>query len=299
MTQDINILNDAVRNLDTRFAVITSSVKLPGKVKKTFGRHNDGTARRLNLHTATSGILDKKALENIEQALINATNYYRRATLDHQTQAHILDEAQECWWRTQSATLALLKQACQRLDNAEQELENQEHRIEQLEELITTDELTGLRNRRGFYEAFLADLDRANRSKTGGMLILIDLDEFKSINDKYGHMAGDACLRLIAKTLTNAIRPSDLAGRLGGDEFVVLLRDTEEYAALNRAFEIGQALNSSSLHWYGTELAPRCSIGVRPYGPGDTPENVFNDADNTLYEDKERKKTTTKKNKKI
>lgn len=128
----------------------------------------------------------------------------------------------ESWWRTQSATMALLKHAYQKIDDAELELARQEERIQTLEKLASTDELTGLYNRRGFVSEFERDMSRMKRhEEEGGLLILFDLNKFKEINDTHGHLAGDKCLQLVGRTLMKMIRNTDTAARLGGDEFVM------------------------------------------------------------------------------
>lgn len=200
-------------------------------------------------------------------------------------QDYVLEKA--AWRRTLSNTLALLKQANLMIEKAEATIANQGKRIAQLEEIATTDELTGLRNRRGFYESFVKELDRCERGMScGGLLILIDLDNFKSANDTYGHMAGDACLRLMGRTLFNEVRAMDVAARLGGDEFVLLLSNTTKCEATRRAQELIMRLNNLAVAWHGEEIPVRASLGLRAFGAGDKANTIFNDADLELYENK-------------
>lgn len=196
-----------------------------------------------------------------------------------------------------SATLSLLERAGQMIDDAEAKLSAQEQRISHLENLATTDELTGLQNRRGFYQTFVRELDRCERGQSkGGLLILIDLDNFKHINDTYGHLAGDAALRLVARTLEDAIRLMDVAARLGGDEFVLLLSNTTKKDAAARGQELIRQLNSLSLAWYGNEIPVRASIGFQSYKDGDKAETIFNEADSELYRNKRRRASVRKGN---
>ena len=186
--------------------------------------------------------------------------------------------------RTLSAAIALLRHAHVMIESAEKTILNQENRIAQLEDLATTDELTGIQNRRGFYEAFVRELDRCERGQSaGGLLILIDLDNFKAANDTYGHLAGDAVLRLVATTLAGEIRQMDVAARLGGDEFVLLLSNTTKEDAAGRAQRLGQRLNNLALAWQGDVIPVHASLGLRAYGKGDKIEAVFNAADTQLY----------------
>ncbi|QQG36899.1 MAG: GGDEF domain-containing protein [Micavibrio aeruginosavorus] len=213
---------------------------------------------------------------------------------DAQTLFATLEQHQrekEGWDRSMSATLALLKQAHNMLEQAETRIFEQEQRICQLEKVATTDELTGLLNRRGFYDAFSGEIERCNRGLVqSGLLVLIDLDNFKMINDTYGHLAGDAALRLVARTLKTEIRAMDSAARLGGDEFVLLLSHTSKRDAASRAQTIGWKLNNLSLAWYGEEIPVRASLGLKDFRAGDKAEMIFNAADAGLYEQKESRK---------
>lgn len=183
--------------------------------------------------------------------------------------------------------LGLLRQAEKSLQAAQERIAAQEIRIRQLETLATTDELTGLANRRGFFDGFHKELDRARRGMSeGGLLILIDLDNFKAINDTYGHQAGDAALKLVAATLGAYIRVMDTAARLGGDEFVLLLANTDRNKAAARARDLVRKLNALSLVWMGVEIPVRASLGLREYKGGDTAERIFGDADTAMYENK-------------
>jgi len=171
------------------------------------------------------------------------------------------------------------------------ELAEAQKRIEELECLATTDEMTGLVNRRGFHDSFEKELDRTERGiSAGGLLIMIDLDNFKMINDTYGHAAGDEALRLVAETLKHHIRRMDVAARFGGDEFVLLFANAGKTRALGRAQSLALKLNSLVLRWQGHNIPVRASIGIKDYGQGDQAETVFAEADATMYEAKEQSK---------
>lgn len=193
--------------------------------------------------------------------------------------------------RCMGATVALLKYAHKMIERAEETIQAQEGRIAQLEDLATTDDLTGLKNRRGFFESFMRELDKCDRGLSqGGLLVMIDLDNFKSVNDTCGHLAGDACLRLVARTLESEIRVMDVAARLGGDEFVLLLSNTSKECAAGRAQSLAWQLNHLSLAWYGEEIPVRASLGLRAYGAGDRADKIFNAADIALFASKQKRK---------
>ena len=203
-------------------------------------------------------------------------------------QEHALEK--EGWQRSLSATIALLRRAHLMIDEAESRIHKQEERIARLEHMATSDELTGLKNRRGFFDAFVRELNRCERGLSkGGLLVLVDLDNFKAVNDGYGHMAGDACLRLVGQTLRNEIRTMDVAGRLGGDEFVLLLSNTTKREAAARAQGLAWQLNNLAMAWYGDEIPVRASLGLQSYRAGDTAEKIFNAADIQLYTQKKEK----------
>ena len=184
----------------------------------------------------------------------------------------------------QRTMMALLREAQDVVGRAEATIRRHEARIAELEALATSDALTGLKNRGGFYEAFAAELDRCKRGiSPGGLLLLIDLDNFKAINDTHGHLAGDACLRLVAAALDAEIRPMDTAARLGGDEFVVLLAAATQVGFASRAQGIGRRLNSLSLAWHGELIAIHASLGLRPYRQGDQADEIFHAADDDMY----------------
>lgn len=251
-----------------------TGLTLPAGTNRTNGKNKRGKTRISPSH-ATTGESQKQTAET--KSLFAVLEEHARE--------------REGWDRSMSATLALLRQAHTMLDDAEDKIFEQEQRIRQLEKVATTDELTGLLNRRGFYDAFTGELERCNRGLAkSGLLVLIDLDNFKMINDTYGHLAGDAALRLVARTLKNEVRAMDDAARLGGDEFVLLLSHTSKRDAASRAQKIGWKLNNLTLSWYGEPIPVRASLGLKDFAAGDKADMIFNAADAGLYEQKEARK---------
>ncbi|WP_148213409.1 GGDEF domain-containing protein [Rhodospirillum centenum] len=180
----------------------------------------------------------------------------------------------------------LLRAALARLEEAEQRLAEQQERIGYLETLSLTDELTGLANRRGFQEAFRRELSAVARGGRGGVLVLVDLDGFKAINDTHGHQAGDTYLRHVGRALRENVRAQDLVARLGGDEFAVLLTRIGPEAGAARAAALADRVNGRSCPWQNQRLPLRASFGSQPYGQGDSEEALMRRADQAMYASK-------------
>ena len=133
----------------------------------------------------------------------------------------------------------------------------------QLRQLATTDQLTGLLNRREFDRLLAEEVERALRFEHPFVLVLLDLDHFKDINDQHGHPAGDAVLRTVAARITGAVRTIDRVARIGGEEFAVLLMETsieQAAAAAQRLVEVvrGEPVSASD----GIRLPVTISVGV-------------------------------------
>jgi diguanylate cyclase (GGDEF)-like protein len=147
----------------------------------------------------------------------------------------------------------------------------------------TTDELTGLANRRRFMEALAAEVERVERHGGAFALLLLDLDDFKAINDRFGHHVGDAALRRFAELLTSELREVDVGGRIGGEEFAVLLPEADLEGAVAAAGRIRRAVAETYLFpSEGVRVRYTVSIGVAPYAHGSADE-LLQAADAALY----------------
>lgn len=178
----------------------------------------------------------------------------------------------------------MLDEALAKLAEAEEKLSEQQERIAYLESLTMTDELTGLLNRRGFNSQFRRALAAARRQGAqGGLLVMIDLDGFKAINDTHGHLAGDAYLRHVARLLSARVRDHDVVARLGGDEFAILLTGTDIETGAARAQELADAANAEVMTWEGRSLPIRFSIGAQPYSADADEDDVLRQADQQMY----------------
>jgi len=145
----------------------------------------------------------------------------------------------------------------------------------------TTDDLTGVANRAALND--LLDLACSGDRSFG--LLLLDMDDFKSVNDTLGHAAGDVFLTVVAKRLSDVAASDGVVARLGGDEFVILLPDVDELGAATIASNvIGSISDPYTIH--GVAISRSCSIGVAISEPGDDPSAVLRRADQAAYEAK-------------
>ncbi len=157
------------------------------------------------------------------------------------------------------------------------------HRV--VERQAVTDALTGLANRRQFYEVLGREYERAQRFGQPVSLILLDIDDFKQINDSRGHLAGDAVLHSVAATLSEVIREIDLAARYGGEEFAVLLPQTGPEGAANLAERLRTEIAARSIRFGTDEITGvTASFGVAAGPVNDqTQIDLIASADAALY----------------
>lgn len=163
------------------------------------------------------------------------------------------------------------------------DLTEQKRIEERLRLLAARDALTETLRRGRFFEVAREELARATRYERPLALAMLDLDLFKSINDRYGHRAGDAVLRAIAALMTRGLRGQDHIGRYGGDEFAVLLPETPLEAAREVLDRIRQAIAEMRLDFEGTELRITVSVGVVAVQTGEPFESALARADAALY----------------
>ncbi len=191
--------------------------------------------------------------------------------------------------RTKPVRLALVEQALGAAEEVESFLAEQTARIAYLENLTLTDELTGLRNRRGFNEQLRRTLASANRYGDEGVLVFCDLDNFKVVNDSFGHHVGDFVLKKLARVIEAEVRETDMVARLGGDEFAVLMVQTNWRDGFKRAQMLCRAVNRTIVTHNGHEIHVAASFGVEPFGPNDEEINLVARADMAMYINKRKK----------
>jgi len=155
---------------------------------------------------------------------------------------------------------------------------------QRLAELANTDPLTGLYNRRRFFEGTREEIARSRRYQYPLSLLMVDVDHFKVVNDTYGHDAGDILLQHLAALFKNFLREGDMVGRLGGEEFAILLGHTDQDQAESVAERIRQAVETQPVTYQDQQIKITLSIGVSQLSPAEEdPYPVLKRADDMLF----------------
>lgn len=155
---------------------------------------------------------------------------------------------------------------------------------QELFQLATTDALTNIHNRRYFLELARIELSRAKRAMCSCALLMIDLDNFKILNDTYGHQGGDFALQHSANAMKEILRPYDILGRIGGEEFAILLPETNQQNALEVAERIRIQIENSRINFLTHTINLTASIGLSISEKSNCSlENMMSLADKNLY----------------
>jgi diguanylate cyclase (GGDEF)-like protein len=168
-------------------------------------------------------------------------------------------------------------------DRLHQELLRAERRIAELEARADVDPLLDILNRRGFERELKRSLAYVARYGTPAVLIYIDLDGFKAVNDQNGHAVGDALLKLVAAQLAGHVRASDVVGRLGGDEFGVVMWHIGAAQAAAKARELEKIVEAAAFVRDGRRLAVGASAGTVPLDAALDPAALIDAADRAMY----------------
>lgn len=169
----------------------------------------------------------------------------------------------------------------------EREIQARKELEAELKRQADTDSLTGLNNRRRYEALFRQEFKRSRRYRSRLSLFVLDLDNFKQINDNYGHSAGDIALQKLADLCRSSLREADIIGRLGGEEFVVLLPDTGGSDAYNVADRLREKISEMEIETDHGRFTLTATIGVAETSPDDKDiEDLVRRADTALYKGK-------------
>jgi diguanylate cyclase len=233
----------------------------------------------------------KQVMATIDAAAGSATNYSKRLNLATESLAHANDG------ETLRTVIEHLVQGAKemelnnrtlesRLDASRQEIESLQQNLETVRIESLTDPLTTLANRKYFDSALAKGLVDAQEKNEPLSLLMLDIDHFKSFNDRYGHLTGDQVLRLVALSVKQNVKGQDVAARYGGEEFVVALPNTSLQSAITVADHIRRAVMTKELmkRSSGERLGRvTISIGVAVLRAGDNAQALIERADKCLY----------------
>lgn len=187
------------------------------------------------------------------------------------------------FWGSLAATLILFENE-QAIFTALLDITEQKTLEKKLETMAMTDELTGLFNRRNFTQKGLDEFQRARRYNLPLSMMMLDVDKFKSINDTYGHQAGDYVLKNFASLIMNNIRDVDICGRLGGEEFGLILPNTDSDYSLTLAERLRKAIEHYPFEINGKAVSITISIGVASFVENSVSfDQMLNNADSAMY----------------
>ncbi|MBI5889429.1 MAG: diguanylate cyclase [Nitrosomonadales bacterium] len=184
--------------------------------------------------------------------------------------------------RSHEELLSSKKQA----DEAEARIKELEQELEQVSELVREDQLTGALNRRGLDETIERELKRADRSRSAVSVALLDIDNFKQLNDTIGHQAGDRALKHLTQVIKETLRPADSVGRYGGEEFLIVLPDTDLKAAIEAMQRLQRDLTKKFFLHNNERILVTFSAGVALRGPDEDAEDLVGRADKAMYKAK-------------
>lgn len=179
-----------------------------------------------------------------------------------------------------------LRATQQRVRESEQRVAELQGELDKASTLIRHDQLTGALNRHGLEEAFAKETARTQRRRTPLCLAILDIDNFKKLNDSLGHDAGDAALIHLITVIKNTMRPTDLVARFGGEEFVIILPDTDLEDSVQALQRLQRELTKHYFMHDNQKLLITFSAGVTAYQPGEEQATAIKRADTAMYEAK-------------
>jgi len=191
---------------------------------------------------------------------------------------HLRDEEQR-----QSEAETGSRAMAERLQRLETETGRLRERVHQARAEAVRDRLTGLHNRLAYEERIAQEFVHWKRYCAPLALLVLDVDRFKTLNDRFGHVAGDRALRALADRLVESVRQADFIARYGGEEFVVLMPQTDRAAAGTVAEKLRCAVEQCTFQYRDHPVSVTVSCGYTDFRDGDTPEVVFERADQALY----------------
>jgi len=231
----------------------------------------------------------ERYLDSVANKTIELLSYFDISKGDMKPYSEVLQEANEELRKLNLSYAHIvieLKQARERSESFAQELKELN---DQLRERAYRDELTGLYNHRYFHEIMESEIERARKDQRSLSLIMLDIDNFKHINDTYGHPRGDEVLRFISSVLKQTIRACDVVSRYGGEEFTIVLPETDIRGAVEIAEQVRRGIENHHIDINGNSLKITVSMGATTFNPirtDDDKSSIISAADDALYKAK-------------
>lgn len=178
----------------------------------------------------------------------------------------------------------------EKLDDLTRDLARTKEALAEIERMVDVDVVAPIPNRRAFMRRLTWAITMHERYGHPSTILYFDLNNFKQINDEYGHAAGDLAIRHVSHLLSTAMRESDFLGRIGGDEFAVIMYYADEEAARKRAARIAEKLQRTPFLFNGKQLVISAAYGCYAIRHGDDADTSLAAADMSMYVDKRRLK---------
>lgn len=198
-----------------------------------------------------------------------------------------VDKARTSREHQQEETTTRLRSMVERIQAMEVEAQTFRKHLDEQRQRAMLDSLTGLANRAGLQKRMDEEFDRWKRYGGELLLAVLDVDHFKQINDRFGHLAGDKVLRLIAQQLSQRLRRTDFIGRFGGEEFVLLMPGTTVQQGTRVLDELRTGIQECPFHFKAERVTITISLGFTQFSQGDSLDEVFDRADRAMYQAKE------------
>ncbi|MBM3505098.1 MAG: GGDEF domain-containing protein [Alphaproteobacteria bacterium] len=184
--------------------------------------------------------------------------------------------------KVRDALMGLMRE----VEQMRRELQAARERLASLERLADRDPLVPIANRRAFVRELSRQMSHVERYGSFASVVYIDVNDFKEINDSFGHSAGDEALRYIASILIQNVRESDIVGRLGGDEFGIILDQTDNTVARQKADTLADHIFNTPLLHQGRSVVLRVAVGVHTFSGAEDIGHALAAADRDMYANK-------------